>query len=111
MYVYVYIYVYICIYTYIYIYIYTYIYMYIYILTYVCIYIYVYIYIYIYILGISPGGNLGFESAVFKITADMIALMGGLHSETFQTFINMVVRGFLVARGVYKPVVSDMYIL
>mmetsp|Transcript_33265 Transcript_33265/g.31721 ORF Transcript_33265/g.31721 Transcript_33265/m.31721 type:complete len:165 (-) Transcript_33265:694-1188(-) len=59
-----------------------------------------------FILGISPGGNLGFENAAFKITADMIELMGGLHSETFQSFIDMVVRGFLVARGVYKPVVS-----
>lgn len=62
-----------------------------------------------FILGISPGGNLGFENAAFKITADMIALMGGLHSDTFQTFIDMVVRGFLVARGVYKPVVNNMY--
>jgi phosphatidylinositol kinase/protein kinase (PI-3 family) len=62
-----------------------------------------------FILGISPGGNLGFENAAFKITGDMIALMGGLHSETFQTFTDMVVRGFLVARGVYKPVVSKMH--
>ena len=59
-----------------------------------------------YILGISPGGNLGFETAAFKITADMIALMGGQGSGPYELFVDLVVKGFLVARGVMDPIMD-----
>jgi phosphatidylinositol 4-kinase A len=59
-----------------------------------------------FILGISPGGNLGFETAAFKITADMIALMGGTNSEVYVLFLDLVVRGFLVARSVSDSIVG-----
>jgi phosphatidylinositol 4-kinase len=55
-----------------------------------------------FILGISPGGNLGFETAAFKLTPDMLALMGGLDAPLFATFVDLVVRGFLVARAQYR---------
>ena len=32
----------------------------------------------------SPGGNLAFESAPFKLTDEMVQLMGGPHSHLFQ---------------------------
>ena len=59
-----------------------------------------------FILGISPGGNMGFETAAFKITADMVALMGGQGGEVYRQFEDLVVRGFLVARSVCCEVVD-----
>lgn len=59
-----------------------------------------------FLLGISPGGNLGFESAAFKLTGEMIELMGGAHSEAFGTFTELVVQGFLVARRMMSPILA-----
>lgn len=39
-----------------------------------------------FILGISPGGNIGFESAPFKLTHDFVELMGGARSLSFVKF-------------------------
>jgi phosphatidylinositol 4-kinase len=57
-------------------------------------------------LGISPGGNLGFETAAFKLTSEMITLLGGVQSEMFASFVDMVVRGFLVAREAMEPILD-----
>ena len=59
-----------------------------------------------FILGISPGGNLGFETASFKLTPEMIELLGGLKSDTFIRFVQTTVRGFLVARRLMAPLLS-----
>lgn len=39
-----------------------------------------------FILGSTPGGNIGFESAPFKLTAEMVELMGGIRSPYFHRF-------------------------
>lgn len=39
-----------------------------------------------FILGITPGGNMGFEKAPFKLTREMIELMGGTHSAVFHKY-------------------------
>ena len=57
-----------------------------------------------FLLGISPGGNLGFETASFKLTAEMLEIMGGFKSEVFSTFMNLAIRGFLAARDVMEPI-------
>lgn len=62
-----------------------------------------------YILGISPGGNLGFEAAPFKLSYEMTQLLdpGGTRtSATFQRFTELTIRGFLAARSVAEAVVS-----
>lgn len=46
----------------------------------------------------SPGGNLGFESAPFKLTMEMIELMGGYKSEMYVYFAMLVSKGFLALR-------------
>lgn len=51
-----------------------------------------------FLLGISPGGNLGFESAAFKFSKEMVEMLDGLHSEVFDYFATCAVRAFLVAR-------------
>ena len=59
-----------------------------------------------FILGISPGGNLGFENAAFKLTSDMIALMDGQDSSLYAMFVDLVVRGYLVARCMHRPLID-----
>ena len=39
-----------------------------------------------FVLGITPGGNMGFEKAPFKLTREMIQLMDGPHSSTFHRY-------------------------
>ena len=51
-----------------------------------------------FILGISPGGNMNFENAPFKITKDYIYLMGGVDSSIFCYFKSLFIRGLFVAR-------------
>jgi phosphatidylinositol kinase/protein kinase (PI-3 family) len=40
-----------------------------------------------FLLGISPGGNLGFETAAFKLTKEMMGFLGGQESEAFNMFV------------------------
>jgi Phosphatidylinositol 3- and 4-kinase len=54
-----------------------------------------------FILGISPGGNLGFETAAFKLSHEMTQLLdpGGTRtSPQFRLFQEMCIRGYLVVR-------------
>jgi len=51
-----------------------------------------------FILGISPGGNLNFENAPFKITKDYIMLMDGQKSEMFFYFVSIIARGLQMIR-------------
>lgn len=46
-----------------------------------------------FMLGISPGG-VGFEAAPFKLTQEYIDILGGLESERFAQFKNLVKQGF-----------------
>ena len=51
-----------------------------------------------FILGISPGGNMNFENAPFKMTRDYVNLMGGVDSAIFCYFKSLFLRGLFVAR-------------
>jgi phosphatidylinositol 4-kinase len=52
-----------------------------------------------FLLGISPGGNLGFETAAFKLTQEMVDVMGGsTDTEMFRYFSELTCRAFLLAR-------------
>jgi hypothetical protein len=59
-----------------------------------------------FIYDISPGGDFNFESSPFKLTTEMLAVMGmgieekkkRINSEPFSEFVDGVVRGFLAAR-------------
>merc|ERR1719384_904016 len=52
-----------------------------------------------FIFSNSPGGNIGFESAPFKLTVEFIQVMGGEeNSEMFDYFKILLIRGFLEAR-------------
>ena len=51
-----------------------------------------------FILGISPGGNMNFENAPFKMTRDYVNLMGGIESSIFLYFKSLFLRGLFAAR-------------
>ena len=51
-----------------------------------------------FIFDISPGGNMKFEKAEFKLTKEMIQIMGGDNSEAYKTFVDLTVKAFLACR-------------
>ena len=58
-----------------------------------------------FILEISPAGNLRFERAAFKLTEEMIKIMGGsIDSEPFQLYLTLVIKGFLIVRRYHRHV-------
>jgi phosphatidylinositol 4-kinase len=52
-----------------------------------------------FIFDISPGRNMRFEKAAFKLTKEMIQIMGhSTNSEPYQMFVDLTIRGFLASR-------------
>ena len=47
-----------------------------------------------FMLSNSPGGNMNFEKAPFKLTDEFEAILGGRRSNTFQEFRSLCVKGF-----------------
>ncbi len=59
-----------------------------------------------FLLGTSPAHNVGFERAPFKLSKDMLRLLDGVESTTFQEFTELVVKGFLVSRAIMPSILS-----
>ena len=58
-----------------------------------------------FIFEISPGGNLKFERAPFKLTKEMIGLMGGdRNAEPFKKFEQLLVKCFLAVRSRHEEI-------
>ena len=53
-----------------------------------------------FILGISPG-NVGFETAPFKMTKEYVNLLDGINSDVYNYFICLLTKGFLELRKYY----------
>ena len=51
-----------------------------------------------FLLGISPGGNLGFETAAFKLSKEMLEILDGVNSKCYHLFVKLCIRAFLIAR-------------
>ncbi|PRP86765.1 phosphatidylinositol 4 kinase, putative-like [Planoprotostelium fungivorum] len=51
-----------------------------------------------FIFDTSPGGDIGFEVAPFKLSDEMIDLMGGLAAEPFKVFMDLSIKAFLAVR-------------
>ena len=61
-----------------------------------------------FLLGTSPANNMGFEAAPFKLTDEMISLLGGEDGDKYEQFVGMTVQGFLAARNVVEPILSTV---
>ena len=46
-------------------------------------------------MGDSPGFNINFESAPFKLTSEYVDIMGGVDSMAFKQFEDLFLRGFV----------------
>nr|CCA22285.1 phosphatidylinositol kinase (PIKH1) putative [Albugo laibachii Nc14] len=51
-----------------------------------------------YFLGRAPGGNFSFETAPFKLTAEMVDVFGGRQSSNYKYFCDLCVKGALTMR-------------
>jgi phosphatidylinositol 4-kinase len=64
-----------------------------------------------FIFGISPGGNMGFESAAFKLSYEMTELLdpgNTRNSVHFLRFQELCIKGYLVARTVADSIVATV---
>jgi phosphatidylinositol 4-kinase A len=67
-----------------------------------------------YIFGISPGGNMGFESAAFKLSFEMTQLLdpGNTRSSPqFLRFQELCIKGYLAVRSAADTVVATVAIM
>ncbi|CAM9742966.1 unnamed protein product [Discosporangium mesarthrocarpum] len=58
-----------------------------------------------FMLSSSPGNNLSFENAPFKLTGSMLEVMGGARSRCFREFRDLCVEAFLALRKNSQEVV------
>ena len=63
-----------------------------------------------FILGISPG-NVGFETAPFKMTKEYVNLLDGINSEVYNYFILLLTKGFLELRKYFDSFVKIIEIM
>lgn len=67
-----------------------------------------------FILEISPGANMGFEGAAFKLSHEMTQLLdpGGTRASSyFKMFEELCIRGYLVARTVAEPITATVALM
>ncbi len=50
------------------------------------------------VLGRAPGGSFSIETAPFKLTLEMVELIGGKDSENYQYFVELCVQGSVAMR-------------
>lgn len=63
-----------------------------------------------YILSISPK-NLGFETSPFKLTQELIDVMGGMRSEMFDYFKVLMLQGLIAARKHHERLINIVEIM
>jgi phosphatidylinositol 4-kinase len=58
-----------------------------------------------FIFDITPGG-IKFELSPFKLTAEMIQIMGGRQSKHYRRYLELCIRAFLVSRPYAEPIIQ-----
>lgn len=58
-----------------------------------------------FIFDITPGG-IKFELSPFKLTSEMIQIMGGRESKQYRRFVELCIRAFLVSRPYAEPIIQ-----
>lgn len=67
-----------------------------------------------FILETSPGGNMRFESAHFKLSHEMTQLLdpsGIMKSETWNLFVSLCVKGYLAARRYMDGIINTVLLM
>ncbi|KHJ81888.1 phosphatidylinositol 3- and 4-kinase, partial [Oesophagostomum dentatum] len=63
-----------------------------------------------FILSISPR-NLGFETSPFKLTSELIGVMGGLDSDLYFYYKTLLLRGIIAARKHHERIMTIVQIM
>ncbi len=64
-----------------------------------------------FILSIAPGGSFSIETAPFKLTDEMVDLLGGLDSPLFGDFVTAFTKGFIALQANCENILSAITIL
>lgn len=67
-----------------------------------------------FILETSPGGNMRFESAHFKLSHEMTQLLdpsGAMKSDTWNQFLRLCVKGYLAARRHMEGIITTVSLM
>lgn len=64
-----------------------------------------------FILSIAPGGNFSLETAPFKLTEEMVDLLGGLDSQLFGEFVTAFTKGFIALQANCENILSAVTVL
>jgi phosphatidylinositol kinase/protein kinase (PI-3 family) len=64
-----------------------------------------------FMLSNSPGGNMGFEAAPFKLPLDYVEIIGGLDSPAWAYFKKLFKEGFEAARKHSDSLISESLLL
>lgn len=64
-----------------------------------------------FILSMAPGGAFSLETAPFKLTEEMIDLLGGLDSIYFEQFVRAFTSGFLALRDNSETILATLSIM
>lgn len=64
-----------------------------------------------FMLSIAPGGYLSLETAPFKLTEEMVEVLGGLESKMFGEFVKAFTAGFLALRANAESLISNLQVL
>lgn len=59
-----------------------------------------------FILGIAPGGMFSIEDAPFKLTVEMVEIMGGLDSQGFAKYRQLICEGFLALQKYHSEIAA-----
>ncbi|DAZ99453.1 TPA: hypothetical protein N0F65_004086 [Lagenidium giganteum] len=64
-----------------------------------------------FMLGIAPGGNWSMETAPFKLTKEMVAVLGGVSSGLFGEFVHLMCLGMLAAQRNAEKIITIVEIM
>lgn len=64
-----------------------------------------------FLLSIAPGGSFSLETAPFKLTDEMMELMGGLDSPIFGRFVHAFTKGFIALQANSENIVNALQVL
>ncbi|KAG4159921.1 hypothetical protein ERO13_D02G202895v2 [Gossypium hirsutum] len=67
-----------------------------------------------FIFEISPGGNMRFESAHFKLSHEMTQLLdpsGVMKSETWDNFVSLCIKGYLASRRYMNGIINTVLLM
>lgn len=64
-----------------------------------------------FLLTNSPGGNIGFEAAPFKLTQEFVDVLGGPRSALFNTYRKLCVQAFLAARKARQKIILQVQMM